>query len=351
MNVDGLTDDAIEAILCPDRMRLADIVAACMTCMRWARIGGHVLAVARRLEAERARALGGLCEHWFAAQGAVTHALALDSRPRLIRVLDVGLLGVHDSISLHGIVSKVDLTGIIPLRAHPDQLSDAFIDHVELSRSSPLVELAAAYGACACFDLLYERGARVDPCRIDKLIEEYLVECAWRGTGILHATKRPDERPIHILDDGLRVVASETDTRFRDPESMVRRLIGALPLLEESTVRETRGSVHPLLALVHGAIDALEDNDDRSQIMDCPRAADVARVARLFIDAGYRFDTSHPFGFGHGRCGIDARRVKGETYSETVIRIEQTPVRGHIIRLCAGGGDFGAALSKALFGA
>ncbi|BCU02957.1 hypothetical protein [Pandoravirus japonicus] len=107
-----LCDDALDALFhVLASSDVASTAAACLVCQRWGEIGARALAATRSQTATAAAAPSGRCSHFYTTQAEITCALALDSRPRLMRALDTGRAGVDDPIHLFRLNHLLASTG------------------------------------------------------------------------------------------------------------------------------------------------------------------------------------------------------------------------------------------------
>lgn len=242
------------------------------------------------------------CSHFYTAQAEITCALALDSRPRLMRALDAGRAGVDDPIHLfrlnHLLASSGAELGVVATekRVRRHTAFDSYVPcdvAVESHTGVPPIELAAFYGAVGCFDLLIERGARLDPARVDGLLSRFLASCPWVNARVCVGSSCSDPLCICVARGPAGIV------RLIDPMPIVRRLLGTLPPCPPGTRRIPRDTVHPLVSLAtHLAL-----MGTRATPILRPSYDEVRSLAALLIDAGYATDVAHTHGFGLTNSG------------------------------------------------
>lgn len=294
---DALTDDALDAVFqALASMAIASAANARLACRRWAAIGSHALSAARRRMATAAAAPSGVCGHFYTAQAEITCALALDSRPRLMRALDAGTADIHDSINLFGLVTLLASTGVevgIVATEKGVQRSEAYdsvvpCDAATAPRESlPPIERAVLYGAAGCVDLLIERGARIDPPRAGRLLCQFLGSCVWTEAAVCVG---PMTSPaLGVLSLGQR----PRPVRYIDPMPIVRVLLAALPPLE-GTQRIPRDVAHPFVAMTNH----ISRIDRRGVVVRTPSRDDAALVVAALVNAGYTTGVTHSRGFG-----------------------------------------------------
>lgn len=298
-----LCDDALDALF--HALASADVASAAaarLVCRRWGEIGARALAAARRQMSTAAAAPSGRCSHFYTAQAEITCALALDSRPRLMRALDAGPAGVDDPIHLfrlnHLLASTGAEVGVVATekRVRRHAAFDSYVRcdvAVESHTGVPPIELAVFYGAVGCFDLLVERGARLDPGRVDGLLSRFLASCPWVKARVCVGLACRD--PL-----GICIPRGSTDIlRCVDPAPIVRRLSATLPPCPPGTRRIPRDTVHPLVSLAtHLAL-----MGTRATPVRAPLYGEVRSLAALLIDAGYATDVAHAHGFGLTNSG------------------------------------------------
>lgn len=302
---DGSTlhDDALDALFhALASSHVASAAAARLVCRRWGDVGARALASMRRRMAIGAAAPSGRCANFYMAQAEITCALALDSRPRLMRALDTDRAGVDDAIHLfrlnHLLASTGAEVGVVATekRVRRHAAFDSYVRcdvAVESHTGVPPVELAVFYGAVGCFDLLVERGARLDPARVDGLLSRFLASCPWVNACVCVGSSCSDPLGICVARGPAGIV------RCIDPAPIVRRLLGALPPCPPGTRRIPRDTVHPLVSLaVHLAL-----MRTRSTPVRAPSCDEVRSLAALMIDAGYATDAAHAHGFGLTNSG------------------------------------------------
>ncbi|AGO85470.1 hypothetical protein psal_cds_1186 [Pandoravirus salinus] len=293
-----LCDDALDALF--HALASADIASAAaarLVCRRWGEIGARALAAVRRQMAIRAAAPSGRCSHFYTAQGEITCALALDSRPRLMRALDTGGAGVDDPINLfrlnHLLASTGAEMGVVATekRVRPRAALDSHVPcdiGVESHTGVPPAELAVFYSAVGCFDLLIERGARIDPARMDGLLSRFLASCPWVNARVCVGSTCRDPFSIRVAR------GTPWAMRYIDPIPIVQRLLTMVPPRPAGTRRAPRDMVHPLVSLAtHLAL-----MSTRGMPVRLPSRGEVKALAALLVDAGYTMDATHAHGFG-----------------------------------------------------
>ncbi|QBZ81632.1 hypothetical protein pclt_cds_1048 [Pandoravirus celtis] len=293
-----MCDDALDKLF--HVLAFADVASAAaarLACRRWGEIGARALAAVRRQMAAKAAAPSGRCSHFYTAQAEITCALALDSRPRLMRALDTGRAGVDNPIHLfrlnHLLASTGAEVGVVATEKR-FRRNTALGSHVpcdvavESHIGVPPVELAVFYGAIGCLDLLIERGARVDPTRMDGLLSRFLASCPWVNARVCVGVACRDPFGICVAHGAAGVV------RCIDPIPIVQRLLATLPPHPAGTQRIPRDTVHPLVSLATHLALAYAP----AVPMQLPSRDEVRSLAAILIDAGYTTDAMHACGFG-----------------------------------------------------
>ncbi|AJF96941.1 hypothetical protein TW95_gp0207 [Pandoravirus inopinatum] len=119
-------------------------------------------------------------------------------------------------------------------RVHPRAAFDSHVPcdiGVESHAGVPPAELAVFYGAVGCLDLLIERGARIDPTRMDGLLSRFLASCPWVDARVCVGSACRDPFGICVAHGAAGLV------RCIDPIPIVQRLLATLPPYPAGTQR------------------------------------------------------------------------------------------------------------------
>lgn len=219
-----------------------------------------------------------------------------------MRALDTGRAGADDPIHLfrlnHLLASTGAEVGVVATekRVRRHAAFDSYVPcdaAVESHIGVTPIELAVFYGAVGCFDLLLERGARLDPARVDGLLSRFLASCPWVNARVCVGLACRDPLGICVARGPVGIVRSV------DPAPIVRRLLATLPARPSGTRRILRDMVHPLVSLAtHLAL-----MSTRAVPVRMPSCDEVRSLATLLVDAGYAMDVAHTHGFGLTNSG------------------------------------------------
>jgi hypothetical protein len=314
--MDALSDEVLALVLERVGPPLAALAGARLVCRRWAGVGGSLLAVERR----RAASIAASTMDQRTAHAAVTRALALDSRPALVRLLDTDLVREDDALDVASLIETIAVDrqwnagrrGVGTERDHPQvglrigaryrmptgrrgmalwrtSCAEERWDSQPLyARSLSLLAWAALYGATGCMDLLVGRGARLAEREVLTAIENVIYEYAWRHLDIVvgDCTSYYEQS----IEYGIEAT-SHSGTLIFDPEPIVMRLLAAASSHDMSIPRRThltesvatdarvmRCATHPLIVLAyaaHNVLDAIErlkkgTHSSASGDDDCP---------------------------------------------------------------------------------